>query len=158
MKALLEKLLMAAVCGLVMGVVLLVGLRVSPLNAGPEMPDVVQAKSFQMVDNYGKVRAMLFMSKEGPAFIMSDTSGIGMPISVVARDISGASVRVGDIYIGKDTAWNDTIRVGWPTEGTSISKDGVFVGDTLVNCITTKSGVFGTKYGRKWVLPPVNAR
>jgi len=63
MKALTKAAVQGAACGLVIGTVLLVGQRVShPVTAAAEAPtvaEVVRARSFELVDKEGKIRASL---------------------------------------------------------------------------------------------------
>ena len=80
MKQFLEKAALAAICGLAMGLTLLAGghyWQPSSLQAAEDIPVVMKAKSFQVVDEQGVVRAEMKASVDNgnPSIALCGTDG-----------------------------------------------------------------------------------
>ena len=62
----------------------------------PDIPDVIQAKAFQLVDDNGEVRAELTMANDGPEFRLLDLEG-NIRFSVTLFDNDQPSLVLGDM-------------------------------------------------------------
>ena len=90
MRKILFSLLQAGVCGMMIGVVLLVGGRWSqptPAIAAGAIPEVIQAKRFELIDGKGVVRANIGFSEDGhPGLAICGPNGDSRALLYVSTD------------------------------------------------------------------------
>ena len=77
----------------------------------PEIPDVIQAKAFQLVDDNGKVRAELSMSQGSPEFKLLDGEGKAV-VSATVFESGQPSLLLGNIL---ESGLHATIFEGHPS-------------------------------------------